>query len=229
MRRTVICLLMVAAVLVVTACAESQLEKTFTDLEKVGIEVSERARQEILHSIEETLQMIPEDIRQEWGFDSDYYSDYFNVLIYLGMGEFNEADGSYSPYSDSVFAFDAEAYDLTYSYMSLLEALERMSGEEMKVDGVEVKITDELYLAGQGIFDIDFCINDQSYTYQARMDFDWLDVGLINYLNGILEDHQAKGRLLSYSDGQIVILFYNTPAWAKEFAHVTGMTLQTEI
>lgn len=206
-------------------CAESQWEETLSGLEKLGIEVDEQAREEILRSIEKTLEIMPEDIREKWGFELDYYS----VLVYLGMGAYNEAEFSYVPYTDSVFAFDLEAYDLTYGYMSLLDALARMSGGELKVDGVDVKISDEQYMTGQGTFEIDFAINDQPYTYEARMDFDWLDVELINYLNEILEDSGARGRLLGFFDGQMLVLFYNTPAWAKEFEQVTGIALQTGV
>lgn len=220
--------LILAAILMLMGCASasSLLEENFALLESLGIEFSEEDKEMISRSIDETLANYPEDLLKKFGFDRDRFSDIPTILSWLGYGDTDYETGITTYSSDDVFAFDTEMYDVEGGYLELLNAVERMSGGAADIGNCEIEISEDLFMKGEGSFPIRFELNGQACEYTAKLQTDWMDCEIINYINRILKEQGIKESIWSMFDtGQGTVIFYNDADWAKEFEAATGCEL----
>lgn len=223
--KKVICIVLML-LLCAPALASGLLEENFAILEALDIEIPDSARTAISQQIESTYATMPEDLRQKLGYTPDSFSDMADVLVMLGYGDYDPETWAYIPYTDDVYAFDAEMFDVQQSYTELVEAVERMSRGEVSVENVQVHLTEELFDAGSGSLPVDFQLNGRNYSYTAAFVYDWMDVEIIDFVNGILEEQGVAKRIWSMYDlGQGLILFYRDAAWAERFMDETGCEL----
>ncbi len=80
--------------------------------------------------------------------------------------------------------------------------------------------------AGSGVQVLRFRCNGNPYEFRAEAYYDWMDMRVVDFMNGVLETEQAEKRLWVSSDGyQGCIIFFNTKEWAKEFRRIMGYGL----
>lgn len=208
------------------ASASSLLEENFALLESLGIEVPENARNDIRTNIEETLNNIPDDIKIKFGRNADSFSDIVNILSWLGYGDYDYETRITTHYTDDVYAFDTEMFDIEGAYTELLDAVERMSGGAADIENCKVQISEELFIKGYGKFPITFEMNGKAYEYSAKLEHDWMDYEFIDYINSVLAQQGMPKQLWTlYGVGQGPIVFYCDAIWAKEFEAATGYEL----
>ena len=220
--------LILAGMLMLLGCASasSLLEENFALLESLGFEIPEKVRTDISQSIDETLAAIPDEIRDQFGYSRDYFSDIPTILAWVGYGDFDYETGNTTHYSDDLYAFDTEMYDVEGGYLELLYAVERLSGGAVEIENYEIEIGEDLFLRGEGEFPISFELNGQACEYTAKLQTDWMDCGIINYINRILKEQGFAESIWSmYDGGQGLVIFYNDSDWARSFEAATGCEL----
>lgn len=223
--KKLICIVLML-LLCTSALAAGRLEENFAILEALDIHIPDSAKAAISQQIESTYAAMPEDLRQKLGYTPESFSDMADVLVMLGYGDYDPETWTNIPYTDDVYAFDAEMFDVQQSYTELLEAVERMSRGEVTIENVQIHLAEELFEAGNGSLPIAFQLNGRNYSYIAAFDYDWMDVEIIDFVNGILEEQGGTKRIWSMYDlGQGLILFYRDAAWAESFMDETGCEL----
>ncbi|MBQ9951578.1 MAG: hypothetical protein IJO98_05515 [Clostridia bacterium] len=165
------------------------------------------------------------EIRADSGLDEEFM-DYPVLLSWLGFGWYNSIREEFVPYGDDVFAFDAEMWDLSGDYIRLIEAVARISDGEVTVENCSAEITGVFREYGLGRQVIRFTMNGTERTFRAKIRSDWMDVGIIKYLNRCLEKDGSPRRVwCMYDMGQGFVVFCETQEWVENFEKATGYRL----
>ena len=144
-------------------------------------------------------------------------STVYDLLIFMGCGDYSQDTGEWMPTSDRVYAFDAEVYDIEHMYARFLRGMqaiipgiaitdvrEDLSGmaEDMNFSGVD------------GTRSVDFCVNGHPYSVTLESRGDWFNEDMIAFFTDVLEREQYPGKLHQITDNmdQMVILFYGSDA-----------------
>lgn len=137
------------------------------------------------------------------------------MLTQLGMGAFDEESGEMIPASDSVYAFDAEAIDVSCMYTDFIAQAARISGGEFRPN--EVRQRGPLS-GGSGEKErVSLLWRGHRYSYAAEIKDDWFDDGCIDFLNEVLTKEKCEKQFFGLFDGmQGIILFYNTQEWLEK-------------
>lgn len=153
---------------------------------------------------------------------------YTLFLIWIGMGDYNYDTWEWTPTSEQVFAFDLEVFDVGNMYPLFLEGLQTISGLDLADAAQDDSSAD--WEAGTGILDVTYKLNGTPYSFQARLLYDWLDIGILENVNQALEHEGIEKRFYATSDGgQGVLIFYANHDWAKQFFTATGLRLQQSL
>lgn len=181
---------------------------------------------------------IPEgalDYYQDWMKDSEYgklYVEgdpYYMILTDMGMPHYDMDTYEFLGYSNQVYWFDFEGWDISTDYIEILEGVQALTGEEVAFVGCNENCDGVDWNKGTGVIRITFWCNGTPYEYDAEVDHDWLDPGFIGFLNEVLEKEGYEKHLYaSHDNGQGNLLFYRDEAWAKEFMEKTGLELGLE-
>ena len=144
-------------------------------------------------------------------------STVYDLLIFMGCGDYSQDTGEWMPTSDRVYAFDAEVYDIEHMYtrfllgmqaiipgIAITDVREDLSGmaEDMNFSGVD------------GTRSVDFCVNEHPYSVTLESRGDWFNEEMIAFFMDVLEREQYPGKLHQITDSmdQMVILFYGSDA-----------------
>ena len=122
-----------------------------------------------------------------------------SILMLTRLGE------SENPY---VYAFDAANMPQDSMYIEFLKSAERVSGGEFCPRDVRQRM-----VAGKER--VNFVWRGKSYTYQANIQANWLDDGIIDYINEIINKAGIKDKKFFgfFDGGQGIVLLYNTFEW----------------
>ena len=174
-------------------------------------------------SVEEKEQRIEESLKSDWLVTREMLTLW--LLYEVGMGEYDDAF-CWNPSSDTVFALDTELFGGEVLYGDFFKGLNAICGEELVFSEIREDYTDANLEEGTGVIHISFLVNDQPYTYDVQMMYDWFDVSIFNNISRISAEDSAERRLYGMFDGmQGIIFFYQTPQWAREFTDRTGCPL----
>ena len=177
---------------------------------------------------EETVASAREFMTKYDMYDMVEGSPYTWLLMDVGAPEYDE-DWNLVGYSDQVFWFDFEGFDLSTDYIYILNgmlALAQGSPIESVSDIME-EIDDAEWEKGRGIVTVSLDWQGQTYLYDMRMFYDWIDEGILGILNPLLEkEGSQKYFYVTGDNGQGAIVFFCTPQWAEEFMEKTGLLLE---
>ncbi len=191
-------------------------------LRGLGIDFSDAAKA----SVERDMAGIYER-RARAGIDQE--EDFYPlILTLLGADRYDESTGEYAPCSDSLFSFDSECDDMATAYEVILRAMSRISGGALRFTGYSSEIDGAVEEAGEGPQEVFFTLNGAACHFTAAYNDDWLDCGIFEYVNSVLEQ-QACGKRLFFApdEGQGLIVFFHTAEWADAFEEKTGIRLDT--
>ena len=181
-------------------------------LRELGIEVQD----DMVASMEEEWKDYPEEV-------AECLDEGAMLLSALGMGNYNYTTWEWTPVSKQVFCFDMEAFDIGNMYKNLFRGVEAISDGELSFADVDEACDFEQL---SGTRDVKFILNGEMYQYKAKLESDWYDIYILDYLNDIVKEKGLKKQLYFMPDcGQGCIVFYADEAWAAEFTSKTGYSL----
>lgn len=191
------------------------LEKQISVLKSLGFRIPPQMAEEIRTQMEEW----PESRVWVEGFP------YFELLSYLGMPEYDEETWEIAAYSSQAYWFDWEGADICQDYENILKGIQAQSRGEFTLDQIVLDESGADWETWSGTIAIGFAVNGTPCFYEAALEGDWLDEGILDYIGSCLQAAGAPGRLYEISDnGQGSILFYRDEAWGREFEEKTGIT-----
>ena len=191
------------------------------ELEAFGIDIPDALVQEM----DDSYDAYPEMYSDYLEFDPAF--EYRTLLSYYGMGSY---DGRWNwiPSSNQVYSFDCEVFNLDTMYTEFMTGVVAIGGVEFEITDVTENTDNVDYDKGIGTQVLSFRYNGTPYTYEAEFYGDWLDCGVIAFMNGVFEAEGNPKRLLATDDGgQGCILLYNTEEWGRELEARTGLELET--
>ena len=197
-----------------------------------GEELAARFEKLGIEGFDEEMVMNLEDYWSEFEDEDLYYMDKVaDVLWNLGMGEFDEETGDFTPSSQDVYAADVEYFYTDYMYTEFLTGIAALGEGELDFTDISENLDDVDWDAGRGTRTVSFTWEDERYTIEAEVWDDWFDVSVANELNDIIaQNNDSDKRLYFGYDGyQWLFVFYCDRAWADEFQKTTGMWLMDEL
>ncbi len=154
-------------------------------------------------------------------------SPYTWLLMDVGAPEYDE-DFNLVGYSDQVFWFDFEGFDLSTDYIDILNGMLALAqGSPIEsISEIREEIDDAEWERGWGTVTVSLDWQGQTYRYDMKMFYDWIDEDVLGILNPLLEkEGSQKYFYVTGDDGQGAIVFFCTPQWAEEFEQKTGLLL----
>ncbi len=162
---------------------------------------------------------VKEDPSLKGAFGGNSGIEAYMLLAELGMGDYDDESGEWTPTSDRVYAFDAEVFDIEHMYTLFLKGIqsivpdieitdvkEDLSGmtEEMTSSEESGEMTD-------GTRSVSFLCNGHPYAIELTSYGDWINPEIIDFMEDVLEKENCPKRLhLLPAMDQIAILVYCT-------------------
>lgn len=177
---------------------------------------------------EETVASVREFMTKYDNYDLVEGSPYTWLLMDVGVPEYDE-DWNLVGYSDQVFWFDFEGSDLSTDYIDILNGMLALAqGSAIEgVSDIREEIDDAEWERGWGTVTVSLDWQGQTYLYDMKMFYDWIDEEVLGILNPLLEkEGSQKYFYVTGDNGQGAIVFFCTPQWAEEFEQKTGLLLE---
>ena len=153
------------------------------------------------------------------------------LLTELGAPSYDE-NWKVTGYSDEVFWFDFEGWDIGTDYIEVLEGMRALAKGGI-LDGVANirENTDAVdWEKGTGMVEVMLEWQGQTRVWQMDMYYDWIDGEVLGIFNSLLEQAGEKERFYATGDnGQGALVFYGDPVWAAEFEKATGLALDAPV
>jgi hypothetical protein len=112
-------------------------------------------------------------------------------------------------------------------YARFIDGITSIVGDDAQFTNVTEDMSGVDWEAGTGTWILRFECNGKPYVFSAKMDGDWFDTSIIEFMNAIFKEQEIERRLWVTSDGmQECILFYNDENWSKEYERIMGYELQ---
>lgn len=187
-------------------------------LRDLGIEdVTEEVEEEYTESVQMYI-----DLMAEYGFEYEISREQMILGLLFTAGSKND--------TRSVYAFDAEIYDVDTMYRDFLHGVERISGGELAFDRINEDLSGVDWETGDGKRMVAFDYRDKTFAFEAIAQQDWFDMNMLSFLHDAVGVNESGKELYFVLDGaQGVILFYQTSQWAKSFTRITGCPLFTSL
>lgn len=131
-------------------------------------------------------------------------------------------------YSDEVFWFDFEGWDISTDYITVLEGMLSLAqGSAINsVSNIREDTSAVDWDKGTGSIDVVLEWNGEEYQWTMDMNYDWIDEKVLGILNELLDKTDEEERFYVTGDnGQGAIIFYRDSEWAKDFEKDTGLEL----
>lgn len=195
------------------------LEEQVSVLQSQGITVSEKIVKSAQDTMEEydTMRVFVEGYPYTW------------LLMETGTPDYND-EWEITGYSDEVFWFDFEGWDISTDYIMVLEGMLALApGSAISgVTNISEDTTDVDWDKGSGSIEVSLEWNGQEYSWKMDMYYDWIDESVLGILNSLLEQTDEEERFYVTGDnGQGAIVFYCSKEWAEEFEKATGLEMST--
>lgn len=149
------------------------------------------------------------------------------LLSELGMPRYDE-NWEIIGYSEEVFWFDFEGWDIGTDYVEVLEGM-RALAEGSPLDSVENIREDTAHVnweEGDGTVTVLLEWKGQEYSWPMDVEDDWIDGEVLGVFNCLLEQEKTAERFYATGDdGQGALVFFGTAEWAENFEKTTGMPL----
>ncbi|SFU92659.1 hypothetical protein [Butyrivibrio sp. M55] len=122
------------------------------------------------------------------------------------------------PFSDA-FLTDFEGI----GYEEFLNKIQDISAGELSFVDVKDNVSEDTLEKGIGTSEVSFKCNGESFSYTAKVYYDWFDVKFISFLNTVLEKKGIEKRLIVFGDPNGTFITYKKPGFVKKFKEVFPM------
>ena len=147
-------------------------------------------------------------------------STVYDLLIFMGCGDYSQETGEWMPTSDRVYVFDAEVYDVEHMYAQFLRGMQAIilgiaiTGVREDLSGMTEDMSFSCFIGVDGTRSVDFCVNGHPYSVTLESRGDWFNEDMLAFFMDVLEKEQYPGGLhqISGDMDQMVILFYGSDA-----------------
>lgn len=153
---------------------------------------------------------------------------YTSLLIDMGAPDYDD-DLRIVGYSDEVFWFDFEGFDLSTDYIDILNGMLALS-QGSCLDGVTdiEEDTEKVdWERGRGTVTVSLTLNGAQYQWDMEAYYDWIDGDVLGVFNALLEQEDSQKFFYATGDnGQGAIVFFCTEEWARAFEMATGLEME---
>lgn len=188
------------------------VEKAVLALRDAGLNVEQELAYELMAGYDETCTPL-------------------DVMLVLGLGEYNEDAIDFVPVSNAVYAFDAEIFHIDCMYTNFLR------GIQMIVPGIEIsdvkedlsQMTYEMDFSNpiptDGKRTFSFLCNGHPYSIELESNGDWFNDDAIVFINDVLKKEAYSGRLcvLDVMDIQGYLIFYGNEDTIANVLNLLGV------
>ena len=148
------------------------------------------------------------------------------LLTVLGQGEYDYENMTWTPYSNGVYTFDVEFFNVENMYTDFLTGVSSLDKEELDFKNIQEDTSQVNLEEGTRKRTVTFEWKNRQFTLEAEVVDDWFDVSVANELNKIIKEYGNEKQLFFTSDGyQEGIVFYRDKEWADGFQLETGLGL----
>lgn len=192
-------------------------EEMAAELEPLGIHISQQ-----------TIRELNDYDAQYAAEHGEYYaqnlraSKVADLLYWEGCGVYDEETWEWTPSQSGVYWFDLEVMDITSMYTLFLTGVDAMD-EELSFPNITEVHSQADPESGKGIVTVSFDYLDQTYTINARYNYDWFDTDVLREVATILNSDEDPSDLWYSFDGQGVLLYYGTQEEARALEQKTGL------
>ena len=156
---------------------------------------------------------------------------YTSLLIDMGAPDYDD-DLRIVGYSDEVFWFDFEGFDLSTDYIDILNGMLALS-QGSCLDGV-TDIEEDTgkvdWERGTGTVTVSMTFNGAQYQWDMEAYYDWIDGDVLGVFNALLEQEESQKFFYATGDnGQGAIVFFCTEEWARAFEMATGLEMEASL
>lgn len=211
--------------LVMSGCGTQKKETSHSTEQKKYTEIAENIKKfeiggitdELIQELETQYSELPPEIE---------FNKTANLLVALGNGTFNYSEGTWTPYTNGVYSFDVEVFNLDTMYTNFLRGVSALDKKELDFQNIQEDTSEVNWEEGTGKRTVSFEWNGKNYTLEAKVEDDWFDLNVANELNKIIIENCKDKQLFFTNDGyQECIIFYRNKEWANSFQKETGLTL----
>lgn len=149
------------------------------------------------------------------------------LLTQIGAPDYND-EWEITGYSDEVFWFDFEGWDISTDYITVLEGMMSLAPQSAisSVTNISEDTTDVDWDKGRGSIKVSLEWNGQEYSWDMDMYNDWIDEDVLKIFNSLLEQTDEEERFyVTGDDGQGALVFYCSKEWAEEFQEATWLEM----
>ena len=118
------------------------------------------------------------------------------LLTVLGQGEYDYENMTWTPYTNGVYTFDVEFFNVENMYTDFLTGVSSLDEEELDFKNIQEDTRQVNWEEGTGKRTVSFEWKHREFTLEAEVYDDWFDVNVANELNKIIKDY---GNENSYS------------------------------
>lgn len=156
-----------------------------------------------------------------------------DLLLGLGMGDYDYDTGKWAARSNKVYAFDAEIFDVENMYSLFLQGVQSIVPDITITDVQEdlSGMTEEMTESenpdlppSDGKRSVRFLCNGHEYSILLDSYGDWFNEKMFDFMDQVLEKENCPGRLYQFSAaGQYVIMIYSTEEKAQKLMPMIEM------
>lgn len=153
---------------------------------------------------------------------------YTSLLTQMGVPDYDE-DYRITGYSEEVFWFDFEGFDLSTDYIDILNGMLALSKGSCLdgVTGIEENLEKVDWERGRGTVTVSLTFNGAQYRWDMKAYYDWIDGDVLGVFNTLLaQENSQKFFYATGDDGQGAIVFFCTKEWAQDFEAATGLEME---
>ena len=149
-----------------------------------------------------------------------------DLLLGLGMGDYDYGTGKWTARSSSVYAFDAEVFDIDNMYTLFLQGVQAIVPDISITDIREdlSGMTEEMvwpedlsHSPTDGTRSVSFVCNGHDYSIELESRGDWFNEQMFDFMDRVLEKENCPLKLYEFpAQMQFIIVVYGTEALAAE-------------
>ena len=98
-----------------------------------------------------------------------------------------------------------------------MKEIQDISSGELSFSDVNNNVSEEILEKGIGTSEVSFKCNGESFSYTAKVYYDWFDAKFMSFLNTVFEKKGIEKRLIVFGDPNGTFITYKKPEFVKKF------------
>lgn len=163
------------------------------------------------------------------GLDYGYFHKSADLLVWVGMGDYDEDAGTWTPSANGVFAPDYEPWTQETMYTDFLRGISAMDPDTLEITDITEDISGLDEKEWRGVITLSFTLDGQPHELRLNSPGPWLDETAMMQIADVINALDGSRQLYFADDeGSGLLIFYRDEAWAVEFMRITVIPLFTD-